>query len=108
MVVGLWGAPGGKIPRARLYPYSTPSKGGALGPWVVSPDFAHLRVWEVGWGNVHLDLCGVLVVVAVTVGSRPKRVEPSGQLAEHCVLVRESRANWLAGARWGLSSSLYR
>ncbi len=25
------------------------------------------------------------VVVVVTVGSRPKRVEPSGQLAEHCV-----------------------
>jgi hypothetical protein len=29
-------------------------------------------------------LYGVVVVV-VTVGSRPKRVEPSGQLAEHCV-----------------------
>ena len=26
-----------------------------------------------------------MVVVVVTVGSRPKRVEPSGQLAEHCV-----------------------
>jgi hypothetical protein len=26
-----------------------------------------------------------VVVVVVTVGSRPKRVEPSGQLAEHCV-----------------------
>jgi hypothetical protein len=23
VVVGLWGAPGGKIPRARFYPYST-------------------------------------------------------------------------------------
>jgi hypothetical protein len=28
---------------------------------------------------------GAKVVVVVTVGSRPKRVEPSGQLAEHCV-----------------------
>ncbi len=27
------------------------------------------------------------VVVVVTVGSRPKRVEPSGQLAEHCVFL---------------------
>ncbi len=26
-----------------------------------------------------------VVVVVVTVGSRPKRVEPSGLLAEHCV-----------------------
>jgi hypothetical protein len=26
-----------------------------------------------------------LAVVVVTVGSRPKRVETSGQLAEHCV-----------------------
>jgi hypothetical protein len=51
-------------------------KGGALALLVVPPYFAHLRVWEVGWGNVPLDLCGVLV--------------------------RESRATWLAGARWGL------
>ncbi len=57
-------------------------QGGALAPLVVSPNFAHLRVWEVGWGNVPLDLCGVLV--------------------------RESRATWLAGARWGLSPGLYR
>jgi hypothetical protein len=27
----------------------------------------------------------MVVVVVVTVGSRPKRVEPPGQLAEHCV-----------------------
>ncbi len=41
-------------------------------------DLVHQRVWEVGWANVALDLCGVLV--------------------------RE----WLAGARWGLSPVLYR
>jgi hypothetical protein len=76
-VVGLWGAPGGKIPRARLYPNSTFLKGGALAPLVVSSDLAHLRVWEVGWGNVPLFFRGVLV--------------------------RESRATSLAGARWGLS-----
>ena len=54
VVVGLWGAPGGKIPRARLYPNSTTPKGGALAPLVVSSDLAHLRVWEVGWGNAPL------------------------------------------------------
>ncbi len=46
----------------------------------MSPNLAHLRVWEVGWGNVPLDLCGVPV--------------------------RESRATCLAGARWGLSPGL--
>jgi hypothetical protein len=51
--------------------------GPSLASLVVSPDLAHLRVWEVGWGNVPRDLCGVLV--------------------------RESRATWLAGARWGLA-----
>ena len=48
LMVGLWGAPGGKIPRARFYPYSTTFKGGALGPLVVLANFAHVCVWEVG------------------------------------------------------------
>ncbi len=56
-------------------------QGGALAPLVVPSDLAHLRFWEVGWGKVPLDLCGVLV--------------------------RESRATWLAGARRGLSPGLY-
>jgi hypothetical protein len=43
---------------------------------------AHLRVWEVGWGNVPLFFCGVLV--------------------------RESPATSLPGARWGLSPGLCR
>ncbi len=47
----------------------------------LSSDLTHLRVWEVGWGNVPLNFGGVLV--------------------------RESRATWLAGARWGLSPGLY-
>jgi hypothetical protein len=35
--------------RARFYHYSTTFKGAAaLGPLVVSANFAHLRVWEVG------------------------------------------------------------
>jgi hypothetical protein len=42
-------------------PSQPPSKGGALAPLVASANFAHLRFWEVGWGNVPLDLCGVLV-----------------------------------------------
>ncbi len=57
-------------------PTPPPSKGGALAPLVVSSDLAHLRVWAVGWGTVSLFFCGVLV--------------------------RESRATSLAGARWGL------
>jgi hypothetical protein len=56
--------------------------GGAFAPLVVSADCAHLRVWEVGRGHAPLNLCGVLV--------------------------GESRATWLAGARWGLSPGLYR
>ncbi len=71
-----------KSPELGFIPTQPPSKGGALATLVVSPDFAHLRVWEVGWGNVPLDLCGVLV--------------------------RESRATWLAGARWGASPGMYR
>jgi hypothetical protein len=71
-----------KSPELGLIPTQPPSKGGALAPLVVSPNFAHLSVWAVGWGNVPLDLCGVLV--------------------------GESRATWLAGARWGLSPGLYR
>jgi hypothetical protein len=58
-------------------PTPPPSKGGALAPLGVSSDLAHLRVWAVGWGNVPLVFCGVLV--------------------------GESRATSLAGARWGLS-----
>jgi hypothetical protein len=42
-------------------PTPPPSMGGALAPLVVSADLAHLRAWEVGWGNGPLDLCGVLV-----------------------------------------------
>jgi hypothetical protein len=74
----------GFIPTRLLHhPPSPPTpKGGALAPLVVSPDLAHRRVWEVGWGNVPLVSCGVLV--------------------------RESRATWLAGTRWGLSPGLYR
>ncbi len=47
----------------------------ALAPLVVSANGVHLRLWEVGWGNVPLAICGVLV--------------------------RESRATCLAGARRG-------
>jgi hypothetical protein len=50
--------------------------GSALAPLVVSANGVHLRVWEVGWGNVPLAICGVLV--------------------------RESRATCLAGARRGV------
>jgi hypothetical protein len=45
VVVGLWGAPGGKIPR-----------GGAL----VSVNCAHLRVWEMGRGSLRCSGKGVL------------------------------------------------
>jgi hypothetical protein len=62
-----------KSPELGFIPTQPPFKGGALAPLVVSASFARLRVWEVGWGNVPLDFCGVLV--------------------------RESRAIWLAGAR---------
>jgi hypothetical protein len=71
-----------KSPELGFIPTPPPSKGAALAPLVVSPDLAHLRVREVGWGNVPLFFCDVLV--------------------------RESRATWLAGARWGLSPGLYR
>jgi hypothetical protein len=64
-------------PTLGFIPTPPPSKGGALAPSVVSSDLAHMRAWEVGWGNVPLFFCGVLV--------------------------RESRATSLAGARWGLS-----
>ncbi len=43
-----------KSPELGLIPTRPPSKGGALAPLVVSSDLAHLRVWEVGWGNVPL------------------------------------------------------
>jgi hypothetical protein len=82
VVVGLWEPPVAKSPELGFIPTPPPSKGGALAPLVVSPDLAYLRIWEVGWGNVPLDFCGVLV--------------------------RESRATWLAGARWGPSPGLYR
>jgi hypothetical protein len=38
-----------------------PLRVGPSPPGVASANFAHLRVWEVGWGNVSLDLCGVMV-----------------------------------------------
>ncbi len=83
---GWWSAYGeplvAKSHELGFIPTPPSSKGGALAPLVMSPNFAHLRVWEVGCGNVPLDLCGVLV--------------------------RESQATWLAGARWGLSPGLYR
>ncbi len=81
-MVSLWGAPGGKSPELGLIPTQPPFMGGALGLLVVSANCAHLRVWEVGWGHAPLDICGVLVW--------------------------ESRATWLAGARWGPSPGLYR
>jgi hypothetical protein len=49
--------------------------GRALASLVASAICVHLRVWEVGLGNVPLDLCGALV--------------------------REARATWLAEAREG-------
>ncbi len=56
--VGWWSAYGAplvaKSPELGFIPTPPPSKGGALGPLVVSSDLAHLRVWEVGWGNVPL------------------------------------------------------
>ncbi len=80
---GWWSAYGealvAKSPELGFIPTRPPSKGGALAPLVVSPDLAHLRAWEVGWGNVPVVICGVLV--------------------------RESR---VAGARWGPSPGLYR
>ncbi len=55
---GWWSAYGeplvAKSPELGFVPTPPPSKGGALAPLVVSPDLAHLRVWEVGWGNVPL------------------------------------------------------
>ncbi len=75
---GWWSAYGeplvAKSPELGFIPTPPPSKSGALTALVVSPDLVHLRVWDVGWGNVSLDFCGVLV--------------------------RESRATWLAGARY--------
>jgi hypothetical protein len=56
--------------------------GGALAPFVVSANCAHLRDWGVDWGHAPLDLCGVLV--------------------------REPRATRLAVARWGPAPGLYR
>jgi hypothetical protein len=83
---GWWSAHGeplvAKSPELGFIPTQPPSKGGALAPFVVSVNFAHLRDWEMDWGNVRLDLCGGLV--------------------------RESRATWLAGARRGPSPGLYR
>ncbi len=42
-------------------------------PSLGSANFTHRRVWKVGWGNDALDFCSM----------------------------RESRAIWLAKARWG-------
>ncbi len=85
-VEGWWPAYGeplvAKSPELGFIPTQPPSKGGAFAPLVVSANFAHLCVWEMGWGTVPLNLCGVLV--------------------------RESRATWLDGAHWGLSPGLYR
>ncbi len=60
-MVGLWGALGGIIPRARPYPYLVAFHGWGASPLVASANCAHLRVWEVGWGKAPLDLHGVLV-----------------------------------------------
>ncbi len=54
VVVGLWGAP-----ELGFIPTQQPSNGEALAPLVESHDFAHLRVAEMGWGNVPLEFCGV-------------------------------------------------
>jgi hypothetical protein len=48
-------------PELGLIPTRQPSMGGVLAPSVASANCAHLRVWEVGWGNVPLTLSGVLV-----------------------------------------------
>jgi hypothetical protein len=78
---GWWSAYGeplvAKSPELGFNPTQPPPNGGALAPLVVSTNYAHLRVWEVDWGNVPLDLC--------------------------VVLVRESLATWLAGAGRGLA-----
>jgi hypothetical protein len=50
-----------KSPELGFIPTQPPYKGGALAPLVVSANYAHLCVWEVGWGHAPLDLCGVLV-----------------------------------------------
>ncbi len=82
VVVGLWGAPGGKIPRARLYPNSTTLYG-----WGPRPFGSAIRP-----------------CASACLGGR------LGQRSSvFCgVLVRESRATSLAGARWGLFPGLYR
>jgi hypothetical protein len=68
--------------RARPYPYSTAFYGWGPSPlWYGSVSQLCASAW-LGWGYVPLDLCGVLV--------------------------RESRAIWLAVARWGPPSGLYR
>ena len=76
---GWWSAYGehwvANSPELGLIPTRPPPLGAALAPLVVSANGVHLRVWEVGWGNVPLAICGVLV--------------------------RGSRATWLAGARRG-------
>jgi hypothetical protein len=70
-------------PELGLIPTRPPPVGAALAPLVVLANCVHLRVWEVGWGNVPLAICGVLV--------------------------RESRATCLAGARrGGAPPGLYR
>jgi hypothetical protein len=50
-------------------------------PTTLRPDLASLALFRAAPPPASLGF----VVVVVTVGSRPKRVEPSGQLAEHCV-----------------------
>ncbi len=73
---GWWSAYGEPLvaqsPKLELIPTWQDSMGG---PLAASANCAYLRIWEVGWGNGPLDLCGVLV--------------------------RESRATWLAGAPSG-------
>jgi hypothetical protein len=88
-ITGLWwwsayGEPWvANSPELGLIPTRPPPLGSALAPLVVSANGVYLRVWEVGWGNVPLAICGVLV--------------------------RESRATCLAGARrGGAPPGLYR
>ncbi len=65
-VEGMWWSAYGEplaanSPELSLIPTRPPSMGGALAPLVLSANCAHQRVWEVGWGQAPLDLCGVLV-----------------------------------------------
>jgi hypothetical protein len=48
----------------------------------------HCESFITVYGRITVGVLRHVVGVVVTVGSRPKRVEPTGQLAEHCVWCR--------------------